>query len=265
MKKIKLVLSGCGTLYPVHVGGILRLAEEGYEISEVCGSSGGALVAAAIGTGYKPNSELVKMVKATLPHKHNVLKPSLWTLFWKWGLIKGGKLESIMNDYLALKFADTKIPTHIIVTNIEKQTYRDINSISNPEFSLAKAVMASISIPGLFEPVKIDNELYVDGGVASNFALDLFGTGEDVIGFRVRSIKNIKDKKIKNSKDYAMAVIDTMIEANIKEHIDDAIYAKTIFLDSTCDSLNFNITDSDVDKMVKEGYDGVDRWLKQNL
>jgi NTE family protein len=265
MKKIKLVLSGSGTLYPVHVGGILRLAEAGYEISEVCGTSGGAIVAAALGTGYKPNTELVKMIKATLPHKHNVIKPSLWTLFWRWGLIKSKDLESVMNEYLALRLGDTVIPTHIVAANIDTKTHRIFNSKDDPDFSLAKAVRTSISIPFVFEPIKIDGQLYVDGGVAANFPLDIFGTGKGVVGFRVRGKKTAAEKKISNIKDYTSAVLDTLIETNMKEHIEDAIFAKTIFLESEHDSLNFNISDTDVDAMIREGYDAVDSWLQTNI
>lgn len=74
MTKIKLVMSGSGTLYPVYAGVVIRLAEAGYDIEAVCGVSSSAILAVAIGIGYKPNSELIKFVKQTLPIKHNVLK-----------------------------------------------------------------------------------------------------------------------------------------------------------------------------------------------
>lgn len=263
-KRVKVVFSGSGTLYPVHVGGVLRLVEEGFEITDVCGTSGGAIVAAALGSGYQPNSELIKLIKATLPHKHNAIDPSLWTMFWKWGLIRGEVLEIIMKKYLALKLKDCKINTNIVVTNLEEKSHRVFNNASDPEFSLAKAIRASISIPFVFEPVKIDDQLYVDGGVSANFPLDIFGTGNGVIGFRVLSKQKAKLDKIRNVKDYTGAVIETFIESTMREHIEDAVFAKTIFIESDQESLNFNITDSDVDRMIQEGYSAVDSWLKSN-
>ena len=45
MKKIKVVMGGSGALYPIYLGRLVRLQEEGYEIVSVGGSSGGAIAA----------------------------------------------------------------------------------------------------------------------------------------------------------------------------------------------------------------------------
>ena len=52
---------------------------------------------------------------------------------------------------------------HIIATNLNKAEAHDFT-----EGDLAPAVVASCSIPILFEPVVIDGEQYVDGGVFMN-------------------------------------------------------------------------------------------------
>ena len=52
---------------------------------------------------------------------------------------------------------------HIIATNLNKAEARDFT-----EGDLASTVVASCSIPILFEPVVIDGEQYVDGGVFMN-------------------------------------------------------------------------------------------------
>lgn len=269
-KKIKLVLSGSGTRYPVHVGAILRLAEEGYEIAEVCGTSGGAIVAAGLASGYKPNEEIIGMMKQTLPAKNRLIDPSLWALFFRWGLIKGDRLEKIFDKYMVRSFKETKIPVHIVTTNLERKVARIFSSTTDPEMSLAKAVRASISIPGVFTPIKIKDELYVDGGVTANYLLDIFGTGEDVIGLRFGAAHKITDykdaerKEIKSVSDYINANIDTMIEATTREHIEDAMFARTITLRTSHGGLNFGMTEADVDHMVQEGYDSADKWLRKN-
>lgn len=54
--------------------------------------------------------------------------------------------------------------------------------------SIAEAVRASLSVPGLFEPMWIDNQPYVDGGLVSNFpvsyAIDNY-KGNKIIGIDV--------------------------------------------------------------------------------
>ena len=167
-KEVKLVLSGSGTLYPVHAGGIIRLAEEGYEITEVCGTSGGAIIAAALGSGYKPNEEIVDMIKKTLPAKNKLIDYSLWALLTRWGFVKGERIEKLFRKYLVDTLGETKIPVHIVTVDIERRVHRVFSTDTDPKMSLALAVRASMSIPGVFTPVKIGDSLYVDGGIRSS-------------------------------------------------------------------------------------------------
>ena len=269
-KKIKLVMSGSGTRYPCFVGAILRLVEEGYEITEVCGTSGGAIVAAGLASGFKPNEEIVSMMKKTLPAKNGLIDFSLMSLLFKWGLIKGDKIEGIFKKHLVKNFSDTIIPCHIVTTNLERKAARVFSTVSDPDMSLAKAVRASISIPGVFTPIRIDDELYVDGGMTANYLLDIFGTGEDVIGLRFGSAsthteysKATKVKKIKSVADYISANIDSMLESTTREHIEDAMFARTIMLETTHGGLNFGMTDADCDSMISEGWKSTDEWIKK--
>jgi len=268
MKKIKLVLSGSGTRYPVHLGGILRLVEEGYEITEVCGTSGGAFVAAIIASGYKINDDLIQLAKDTLPAKNNLIDYSFFSLFLKWGIIKGNKIEKFFAKHIVSTFKETSIPLHVVTTNLNRKAGRIFSTVVDPEMSVVKAVRASMSIPGVFAPVRIDSELYVDGGVTGNFMLDIFGTGEDVVGLYFGPTSQLQDwteqekVPINNVKDFISANVAAMMSATTKEHLDDAIYARAIPLFSTHHGLNLYMNDKDVDEMVKEGYMSVDKWLK---
>ena len=57
-KTYKLVLSGSGTRYSCFIGAIKRLFEEGIEIDEVCGTSGGGIIAAGLGWKYDKDNPL---------------------------------------------------------------------------------------------------------------------------------------------------------------------------------------------------------------
>lgn len=268
-KKIKVVLSGSGTRYPVHVGGLIRLVEEGYEVEEICGTSGGAIVAAGIASGYKIGPEMVGVIKELLPAKHNLIDYSLWALLFKWGLIKGDRISELFRKYAPNKFSETTIPLHVVTTNLERRTARIFSTKATPDMCVATAVRASMSIPGVFTPVEIDKELYVDGGLTGNFVLDIFGTGENVFGLRFGSANKLSEydkapvTPIKGVGDYIDANIDAMINATMREHVEDAMFARTITLKTKHGGLNFKMTESDVDEMIQEGYDSVDRWLKK--
>jgi NTE family protein len=67
----------------------------------------------------------------------------------------------LLHKVLADKtFADTKFPLKIVACNISKRSKFIFES--GP---LVDAVMASIAIPGLFAPVKVNGDLLVDGGI----------------------------------------------------------------------------------------------------
>jgi len=63
-------------------------------------------------------------------------------------------------------FADTKIELGVVATNLsrgEKHVFR--------AGSLGRAILASTAIPGVFEPVEIKGDLYVDGCVTASVDL----------------------------------------------------------------------------------------------
>jgi predicted acylesterase/phospholipase RssA len=270
-KKIKLVLSGSGTRYPVHVGGIIRLQEEGYEIVEVCGTSGGAIIAAGIASGYNPSDpRCIELIKTILPSKSDIIDYSLKSLWCNWGLVEGNKLQARLKTIFKPTFKDAIIPLHIVTTNIDKQISRVFSTSRDPDLCIGTAVHASMAIPGIFAPVKINDNLHVDGGVISNYFLDIFGSGEDVIGLRFGSSGSssgyapINPIQINNLKDYINATISSAVEAGNKEHIDEAVFARTITLKTKHPNLNFKIGDQEVDEMIDEGYKSVNQWLKRN-
>lgn len=64
-------------------------------------------------------------------------------------------------------FAATKVPLYITTTNLTqgcKSVFHD-----GP---VSRAVLASTALPGIFCPVEIGGDLYVDGGVLANLDLD---------------------------------------------------------------------------------------------
>lgn len=251
-KKIKLVLSGSGTLYPAHVGAVKAMVESGHQIEEVCGVSGGAIVAAAIASGYKVD-DLVKLVKQTLPAKNDLIDISLWSLLTKWGLIKGEKIEKMFEKFLVKTFADVKVPLKIVVANVNTGAPEFLSKETTPNLSIAKAVRASMAIPFVFCPVKLGQNTYVDGGWVSNFPIDVFGPGENVVGVRFDAAEKER-KTISSIKDYIPALINTSIDANMSEDLEDARKACVIKVKTKHKNLNFGMTDKDVDEMVADGH-----------
>ncbi len=84
------------------------------------------------------------------------------------GFIKGEKLETYINTLVQhTPMEKMRIPFYAVSTNI--QTGQEMLFGRG---NTGTAVRASCAIPGIFRPVRIDNALYVDGGVVSPVAVD---------------------------------------------------------------------------------------------
>jgi NTE family protein len=64
-------------------------------------------------------------------------------------------------------FAAAQVPLFVTATNLSTG-HKHVFS----EGKVSEAVLASTAIPGVFEPVEIDGELYIDGGVVANLDLE---------------------------------------------------------------------------------------------
>ncbi len=260
---INVSFSGSGQLYPIFIGTLLCLQDRGIRVAEVSATSGGAIIAAGMASGYKPGPGLIELIKRTLPLRNKLFDLSLITLFTKWGLIGGNKIEAVFHDKLAKTLGESKIPIYITTANISKRRVRVLSSHRDPDFSLPQAVRMSISIPLLFAPVVHDDDHYVDGGWVKNFPMDVFTNGLPTLGFRFHT-KNTLGSKIKKLKDYLVGLIETLIRANEDEDIADSTNSHVVDIPTKYSSLNFNVSESDVDTMIQEGYRATDAWLDKN-
>jgi predicted acylesterase/phospholipase RssA len=68
-------------------------------------------------------------------------------------------------------FKITKKTLSIIVTNYNKCCEENMNYITHPNLSVALAVRMSSSIPIIFNPIKYNNNWYIDGAVLNNFPI----------------------------------------------------------------------------------------------
>lgn len=265
-KQVKIVLSGSGTLYPLHAGALHYMKDAGYEILEIAGVSGGSIIAAALASGYTPGKELNDLVLSTVPGPNNLIDVSFCPLMG-WGLIKGDKIEKELRKRLKPTFKDLKINTKIYAVNVDKQgtffdsLYTIFSQEDTPNQDVASAVRASMSIPGVFQPKEINGHKFCDGGLVANFPLNSFGDGEDVIGFHIRGNKEFEAPTSFSS--YMQNVMRLMLEAINRQHIDEAMWAKTVLLETDMKSIEFRYDEEDVKKMLKIGYEAAKEKLEK--
>ena len=94
------------------------------------------------------------------------------------GFVRGEKLENYVNRAVQnCTLERLKIPFLAVATNVQTGE-ETVFAMGNT----GKAVRASCSIPGIFQPVRIGEKTYMDGGVVSPVAVDAARkAGADVV------------------------------------------------------------------------------------
>lgn len=160
-KKISLCLWGGWARGFIHIGVLRYLEEQGYEIQEVSGNSMWAVIAAAHAL-WLSSGEIHDFIK----EEFSVFKMIDFT-FWA-GLISGNKIfECFKRLYGHSKIESTSIPLFIVATCLD-----DSKKVIFTKGKILDAVRASMSVPSLFTPHKIDGKSYVDGMLCSNLPVE---------------------------------------------------------------------------------------------
>lgn len=141
-----------------HVGVLLALEEAGIRPAAVAGTSFGAIIAALYALGLSA-AELQRLL--TAPRSRHIWAQALDPAPGAFSLVRGRKLERWLDATLfsAAGFGDATMPLSIATTSLGTGELAALTS--GP---LARAVVASCSLPLLFAPVNIDGDWLVDGG-----------------------------------------------------------------------------------------------------
>ncbi|MFT4737826.1 MAG: NTE family protein [Cyclobacteriaceae bacterium] len=155
--KIGLALAGGGARAIAHLGMMQVIEDHRIDISAVSGASAGALVGALYCQGFPPK-EILAIVKKT-----NILRIVKPALSWQ-GLLKLDSVYTELKKYLGHdRFEELKKPLFVSATNIAKGKVKYFK-----KGQLIQPILASCSIPVVFNPVKINGIAYMDGGILDN-------------------------------------------------------------------------------------------------
>ena len=98
------------------------------------------------------------------------------------------------SEKLTLKelYEHTNVNFVLKTTNISKYRIEYINHISHPDLSVIVAIQMTTCIPLLFQPIKYNDDLYVDGGLCGNYPIEYNRTlkSKNYLGIHIK----VKDK-----------------------------------------------------------------------
>lgn len=158
-KKVGLALGGGSSRGFSQVGVLKVLEEEKIHVFCIAGSSSGALIGALYcdAGGLDDIERITSEVKVSELIDYNIFR----LLRGRW-LIKGERMERFLRRNLRHKnIEDLPIPLGIVATEMKSGDRAVFRS-----GSIETAVRASCAIPGLFQPVRIGEKVYIDGGMS---------------------------------------------------------------------------------------------------
>ena len=199
--KVGLVLSGGGAKGAAHIGVIKYIEEAGIPIDYIAGTSMGSIVGGMYALGYSAD-EMLDIISSvdwnrlisndvdrrkiafrrkqekgaqliSVPFSMDAKQADLQSRSFRnslpKGLVSGDNLINLFNSLSvgysdSLSFSELPIPFICIATDMVSG---EADVLNRGEF--AKSLRASMAIPILFDPIRMNNTLYVDGGLTCNF------------------------------------------------------------------------------------------------
>ncbi|WP_369049522.1 patatin-like phospholipase family protein [Tenacibaculum sp. UWU-22] len=216
--KVGLVLSGGGAKGFAYIGVLKELEKANIQIDYIGGTSMGAIIGGLYAAGYSAEqiekiilkTDFSSIIQDKIPRsakpffdkenaeKHAISLPIRNNIIGlPRGVSKGQNILNFLTELLApvdsiTDFSKLPIPFFCVSTNIENG-----EKVILEKGSLPLALRASGSFPTLLNPVEINGQLLIDGGIANNFPVDeMKKKGVDIIIGVDTQGKLIKRKKL---------------------------------------------------------------------
>ncbi|GAX90135.1 patatin-like phospholipase family protein [Effusibacillus lacus] len=178
-RRVGLALAGGGVSGSAGIGVIQALEEAGITVTHVAGTSSGAMVAALYAYGYSVEDMKLAMPRFSKRHLDYNWKAILAKILMRRpyldGWIKGERLQSLITELTdGQPLSALRVPCGIVAT--ELRTGQPVVFSQEPvpgyrtesDITIAQAVLASCSIPVIFQPVRWNGYILTDGGVSLN-------------------------------------------------------------------------------------------------
>ena len=145
---------------------------------------------------------------------------SIKDFYWKeilkksWGLVSNRKIKSLIEKYIPTSFENLRIPFYAWCVDTNSAEYKLFNN-----WDLRKIVLWSMSIPGIFPPIKYWEYSLVDWWVLNNFPVDLAKQSypkHEIIWIALNKFKT--NQKIKSSFDNLLTTFEVIMRSKLFEN-----------------------------------------------
>ena len=240
--RLGLALGGGGARGIGHIGVLKAFNELGIDFEFVSGTSVGAIIGSLYSAGFTPD-ELEKITKTL--KVSDIKKRNLFFMPTSTEKLEETLLKIYNKDIV---FSELDKPFTAVCVNLKDGSEVKVNS-----GSVIKAVCASSAVPGVFKPVVYRGMHLVDGGLINNVPADVvreMGANVviaiDVNPTRGKGTESLKLTSILSS------TVGVMMQKNIETKL---AYADLVIIPELGEFSSSKF--SDVDLMIKRGYDAV--------
>jgi NTE family protein len=293
------VFEGGGVKGIALVGAASQIEAAGYEFVNLAGTSAGAIVATLLAAGYSAAEvkQIINGINFSTFEDPNLIGriPYVGALvdeIFNKGLYKGDVFLNLMRDLLAKKGIHTfrdlirpefagddryRFKVRLVASDISSgrmlvlpQDVRDYG-IAPEDLEVALAMRMSMSIPFFFEPVKLKDSYIVDGGLLSNFPVELFdsaGVPEwPTFGFKLvvsgqADPTHLVQHPISGPISELAALFFTAMEAHDAYYLSNDKFVRTITIDSLdIGSTDFNLTPAQKEALYQSGVNAAKTFL----
>ncbi|MGB5930895.1 MAG: patatin-like phospholipase family protein, partial [Cyclobacteriaceae bacterium] len=201
--EVGVVISGGGARTIMSIGVLQALDEEGIAVGCISGTSMGAVIGALYAAGISPaaihdifsGKQLAKTFSFRIPRR---------------GFLRMDYMRQVLKSYIRVdSFEHLRKCLYVSATNM--------NTGENVIFNSGKLfdkLIASATLPVLYEPVEIDGHQYVDGGLTDNFpVMAIRKECKKIVGVHVNYIsteEDIADMTQIIARTFALAVWQTV-------------------------------------------------------
>ncbi|MBQ2983512.1 MAG: patatin-like phospholipase family protein [Candidatus Gastranaerophilales bacterium] len=283
MKNYFAIFGGGGIRGISYCGAYKALLENDIRLTGCAGSSIGAVFATMYTLGYSYDEiyEIFSNTGFDLFIDLNI------TLKQELALSKGNRFLDWMRDKIEAKFykqnykkgsmkpvtfGDIKEKLVIYSIDLTNMKFKEFSRELTPDFEIAKAVRASVSMPGLFVPLELDDNLIVDGDLLKSIPLwratnTIKNLPERILEFRLED--NETPKKINNSIEYLNRVYNAIC-GFATDYIIDLYNEKDKFDYIKINTQDISVVDFLISKEKKKelfetGYKRTNDYLKNHL
>jgi len=271
MKKIGLALGGGGAKGFAHIPMLEVFDELGIEPYAISGTSAGAVVGAMYASGMA-GVEIREWMKEMLIDrgssiqdlfkKRNVLKSGLEVLdlsFKPSGLLKGRRFTEKMRERMEVEyFEDLKIKLRVVASD-----YWTSKQVVLKSGELFPAIRASISLPGVFVPAEVDDEILVDGGGVNPVPHDVLRDCDVVIAVDVMGFPDEERPKVPGMFSSMIGMYNIMQNTIVKQRL--KAHQPNLYLKPNIqgiDIFDFNRSE-EVYEMAEPAAKELQKWLSK--